>query len=69
MREFIQQDCTSEKLSKGLDVLLHDETRRKTLQEDYETLRSVLSSGGHASDNAAAIITKIAIASSKKQAE
>jgi lipid-A-disaccharide synthase len=56
VKELIQDDLTPENLRRELDDLLHNDNRRKQLQEDYGALKELLSKGGHASANAAASI-------------
>jgi lipid-A-disaccharide synthase len=56
VKELIQDDLTPENLRRELDDLLHNDNRRKQLQEDYLALKELLSKGGHASANAAASI-------------
>jgi lipid-A-disaccharide synthase len=56
VKELIQDDLTPENLRRELDDLLHNDNRRRQLQEDYRALKELLSKGGHASANAAASI-------------
>jgi lipid-A-disaccharide synthase len=56
VKELIQDDLTPENLRRELDDLLHNQNRRRQLQEDYRALKELLSKGGHASANAAASI-------------
>lgn len=54
VKELIQQDMNAANLVNELQSLLHDEAKRKTLQQDYLELKNKLSEGGPASANAAA---------------
>jgi lipid-A-disaccharide synthase len=56
VKELIQDDLTPENLRRELNDLLHNDNRRRQLQEDYKALKELLSKGGHASANAAASI-------------
>ncbi len=56
VKELIQNDLTVENVKEELSALLFDESRRKQLKNDYENLKNILSAGGNASANAAAII-------------
>jgi lipid-A-disaccharide synthase len=58
VKELIQDDLTPENLRRELDDLLHNDNRRRQLQEDYQALKELLSKGGHASANAAASILR-----------
>jgi lipid-A-disaccharide synthase len=58
VKELIQDDLTPENLRRELDDLLHNDNRRRQLQEDYRALKELLSKGGHASANAAASILR-----------
>jgi lipid-A-disaccharide synthase len=56
VKELIQNDLTVENAKEELSALLFDESRQKQLKKDYEDLKNILSAGGNASANAAAII-------------
>ena len=56
VKELIQDELTVENLKYELNLLLTDETKQQQLKEDYASLKSLLSKGGHASANAAASI-------------
>ncbi len=58
VKELIQDELTVENLQKELNLLLYDDTRKAQLQHDYANLKKLLSEGGNASANAAAIITE-----------
>ena len=53
--ELLQKECNPERLSKELDILLHDEGKVTQMKEDYRQLRKILGDGG-ASDNAAQVV-------------
>lgn len=53
VKELIQDELTVENLVNELNLLLFDEDKKSVLQKDYKELRTLLSSGGHASANAA----------------
>ena len=56
VKELIQDELTVKNLKYELNLLLTDETKQQQLKEDYASLKSLLSKGGHASANAAASI-------------
>jgi lipid-A-disaccharide synthase len=58
VKELIQDDLTPDNLRRELDDLLHNQSRRQQLREDYHALHELLSQGGHASANAAASILR-----------
>jgi len=58
VKELIQDELTSGNLRRELEDLLHNDTRRRQLNEDYRNLKALLSQGGHASANAAASILR-----------
>ncbi len=58
VKELIQDELTADNLRRELEELLHDPQRRAQLDNDYKALTNILSQGGHASANAAAIIVK-----------
>ena len=58
VKELIQDDLTPENLRRELDDLLHNDNRRRQLNEDYQALKELLSKSGHASANAAASILR-----------
>lgn len=55
--ELIQDDLTTKNLIKELNDLLHNQKRREELKSDYQALKEKLSKGGHASTQAAKIIS------------
>ncbi len=57
VKELIQEELTVDNLKRELNLLLHDSSRKTQLRQDYSDLRMLLSRGGHASANAARIIT------------
>ena len=59
VKELIQGDMTTENLIHELDRLLNNPVRQKQLQQDYATLKDLLSSGGNASEKAAAAIVSL----------
>ncbi len=56
VKELIQDELTVENLKLELNLLLTDESKQKKIREDYVSLKTLLSEGGHASDNAATSI-------------
>ncbi|MEO7524667.1 MAG: lipid-A-disaccharide synthase, partial [Ferruginibacter sp.] len=56
VKELIQNDLSIDNIKTELTKLLDDTAKKKQLQKDYETLKDILSKGGHASANAAKII-------------
>ena len=53
VKELIQQDLTTKNLVTELNELLNNKVRQQQLQEDYVSLKNILSAGGHASSAAA----------------
>jgi len=53
VKELIQDDLTPANLRRELDSILNDPARRRQLSQDYQSLKTLLSQGGHASANAA----------------
>jgi lipid-A-disaccharide synthase len=53
VKELIQNDLTSEKITAELKKVLFNSEKRQQLKEDYSTLKNLLSEGGNASENAA----------------
>ena len=53
VKELIQDQLTPENLRDELNDLLHNPVRQQQLAADYQTLKELLSQGGHASANAA----------------
>jgi lipid-A-disaccharide synthase len=60
VKELIQDELTVANLLKELNLLLNDEQKKVQLQNDYASLKNILSAGGHASAKAASEIVKIA---------
>jgi len=58
VKELIQDDVTAENIQKELHALLYNAQCKQQLQQDYDMLKSLLSKGGDASENAADIIWK-----------
>lgn len=58
VKELIQHELTEENLKKELNELLHDESRRAKLHDDYAELRTKLSQDGDASARAAEIVVE-----------
>jgi lipid-A-disaccharide synthase len=56
VKELIQHDLTVNNLKNELHRLLHDPVKKNQLKLNYTALKNLLSEGGHASSNAAAII-------------
>ncbi len=56
VKELIQDKLTVENLRVELNELLHNDAKKLKLKNDYAELKKILSSGGHASSNAAASI-------------
>ncbi len=65
VKELIQDDLTVENLRHELNELLNNPGKQKQVKEDYEALKDILSKGGHASANAAAIIFNYLTGSAK----
>jgi lipid-A-disaccharide synthase len=59
VKELIQQELTVANISNELQALLYNPQRRAALAQDYTALTELLSQGGDASANAAAIIYKL----------
>lgn len=53
VKELIQQELTVENIKAELNLLLHDESRRSELKEDYQHLKTLLQKEGNASARAA----------------
>ena len=53
VKELIQDELTVDNLKHELGLLLNDENKQQQLKEDYDSLKTLLSKGGHASANAA----------------
>lgn len=53
VKELIQHDLTVKNLAYELNELLSNEKKQVRLQQDYASLKQLLSKGGHASENAA----------------
>ena len=53
VKELIQKDLTSEKITTHLKKVLFDLEKKQQLQRDYAALKLLLSQGGNASENAA----------------
>jgi len=53
VKELIQNDLTSEKITVNLKAILFDSEKKHQLKEDYSSLKLLLSEGGNASENAA----------------
>lgn len=60
VKELIQDELTPQNLSIELKKILDDQANITRLQKEYETLKNILSAGGNASANAAAIIVDLA---------
>ena len=58
VKELIQDDLTVDNLTNELRKLLTDPEKQKAMQEDYAALRTLLSLGGNASENAAKSIVE-----------
>ncbi len=56
VKELIQHELTPQNLRRELHKLLFDESERERIEADYALLRSRLTEGGNASENAARII-------------
>ena len=65
VKELIQDELTVENLKHELNELLTNDKKQVQLKADYKALKSLLSSGGHASCNAAKIIYNFVGATSK----
>jgi lipid-A-disaccharide synthase len=53
VKELIQHDLSSEKITAELKKILFDEKKKEQIKKDYRELKKLLSKGGHASFNAA----------------
>jgi lipid-A-disaccharide synthase len=53
VKELIQDEMTTNNITKELQQLLNNSDKQKQLQEDYTALKNLLSKGGNASANAA----------------
>jgi lipid-A-disaccharide synthase len=58
VKELIQGELNESNLKNHLHSLLEDKKANETLQQDYNSLATLLEAGGHASANAADIIVK-----------
>jgi lipid-A-disaccharide synthase len=58
--ELIQDDMNEARVTKELQRLLTDDSRKNELQRDYKALKQLLREGGDASRNAAEIVLKFA---------
>ena len=56
VKELIQQEMNVKSVSRELEQILNDTAYRERIKTDYAELWKILQRGGHASDNAAAII-------------
>lgn len=56
VKELIQEELTVPNLVKELDSILHDEKKRKQIDEDYKALKNLLQQQSNASEKAAQII-------------
>ncbi|MGN6531857.1 MAG: lipid-A-disaccharide synthase, partial [Ginsengibacter sp.] len=56
VKELIQSNLTSEKITAELKKLLFDSEKKQQLKQDYSALKQLLSKGGNASENAAKCI-------------
>lgn len=56
VKELVQDDLTVENLEFELNRLLSDPVKQEQVKKDYNSLKELLSKGGHASDNAAEIV-------------
>ena len=57
VKELIQHELTTENLLKELKLILENNEKKSAIKKDFEELKSILSLGGHASKNAATLIT------------
>jgi lipid-A-disaccharide synthase len=62
VKELIQDELNETNLVEELNLILFDENTRERIQADYAALKSLLSKGGHASDQAAAAVVELAAA-------
>jgi lipid-A-disaccharide synthase len=58
VKELIQDELNVSQLRKELNQLLNDPIRQQQISADYETLKEILTRGGHASANAASSILR-----------
>ena len=58
-KELIQHDCTPDKISKELDLLVNDTTYREKMQKDYRDVREVLGGKGASAKVARAMIDEL----------
>lgn len=61
VKELVQNDLTVENLKKELQELLTNPVRQQQVTNDYARLKELLAKGGHASDNAAAIVEEFLV--------
>ena len=66
VKELIQEEFNVQNVVKELDLLLHNESRKQQIKNDYFDLKSLLQQGGNASQKAAAIIVGFTKANSAK---
>lgn len=66
VKELIQDECSALRLRDELSKLLFDEAKKEQIKKEYADLKSLLTSGGKASENAASIIQKISQPLTKK---
>ncbi len=59
VKELIQNDLTSEKITVQLNNVLFDSQKKQQLKNDYSALKQLLSEGGNASQNAAKSICSL----------
>ena len=59
VKELIQNDLTSEKITVQLNNVLFDSRKKQQLKNDYSALKQLLSEGGNASQNAAKSICSL----------
>jgi lipid-A-disaccharide synthase len=65
VKELIQNDLTAENLKKELKDLLSNIQRQQQLQQDYASLKNILSAGGNASAKAAKAVYSLALSFQK----
>ena len=61
VKELIQHQLTVSNITAELQLLLTNDERRKTLQQDYTELKQKLEAGGNASAKAAASVYRFAV--------
>ena len=59
VKELIQHELTLQNILAELNLILTDSAKQQKIKSDYTELKKILSEGGNASKNAAAIIATL----------